>query len=97
MREKKTDYRNESQQNLMRIVEFLATDIVRPSTVQEIVDALEIPYSKVNWTLHNLLQNGWAEQKANGWRLSPRISRIADSVRTSLDATVRQYLVNGQA
>ena len=92
-KETKTDYTNESQQNLMRIVEYLATDVFKPTTVQELVDALEgLSYSKASWTLQNLKQRDWAEQIGDTWRLSPRIVRIADSVRANLGETMKRYV-----
>lgn len=91
-KEKKTDFTNDSQQNLMKIVQYMATDITRVMSVQEIQDALELTYSKVTWTLHNLRMQGWAEQVADGWRLSPLIVRIADSVRKGLADTAQRYL-----
>lgn len=90
-KEGKTDFTNETQQNLMRIVEYLATDVFRPTTVKEIMDALEISQNKATWALHNLRIGGWAEQIADAWRLSPRIVRIADSVRANLGENVKRY------
>lgn len=92
-KEAKTDYTNESQQNLMRIVEYLAADVFKPTTVQELVDALEgLSYSKASWTLQNLKIKGWVDQIGDTWRLSPRIVRIADSVRANFGEATRRYL-----
>jgi DNA-binding IclR family transcriptional regulator len=90
--DKKTDYTNESQQNLMRIVQYLATDVTRVMSQREIEEALELSYSKVNFTLHNLRMQNWTEQVADGWRLSPLIVRIADSVRKGFADTAQRYL-----
>lgn len=91
-KEKKTDYTNETQQNLMRIVEYLATDVFKPTPVKEIADALSITYSKAMWALHNLKSKDWAEQVGDCWRLSPRVVRIADSVRQNLTENNKRYL-----
>lgn len=95
-KEKKTDFTNESQQNLMRIVECLATDVFRPMTTQEISDALGITKSKAYWTLQNLVGDGsrlgWVEQVADGWRLGPRMPKIAELVRKGIADNVKQYL-----
>lgn len=93
--EKKTDYTNESQQNLMRTVQYLATDVTRVMGQKELEEALELSYSKVNFTLHNLRMAGWAEQVADGWRLSPLIVKIAVSVQKGLADTAQRYLGNG--
>ncbi len=90
--EKKTDYKIEAQQNLMKIVQYLATDVTRVMSQKEIEEALELSYNKVNFALHNLRIAGWAEQVADGWRLSPLIVRIADSVRKGLADTAARYL-----
>ncbi len=90
-KEGKTDFTNETQQNLMKIVEFLATDVFRPTTVKEVCAALDITQSKATWALHNLRIRDWAEQVGDSWRLSPRIVKIADSVRANMGENVRKY------
>lgn len=92
MKEHKTDFENETQQNLMKIVEYLAADVFKVTTVQEIVAALDISRNKTVWALHNLKIRGWAEQAAEGWRLSPRIVKIADAVRANFGENVKRYL-----
>lgn len=91
-KEGKTDYTIEAQQNLMKIVQYLATDVTRVMSQKEIEEALELSYNKVNFALHNLRMQNWAEQVADGWRLSPLIVRIADSVRKGLADTAARYL-----
>lgn len=91
-KEGKTDFTNETQQNLMKIVEFLATDVFRPTTVKEVCAALDITQSKVTWALHNLKIRDWAEQVGDSWRLSPRIVKIADSVRANLGENIKRYV-----
>jgi DNA-binding IclR family transcriptional regulator len=91
-KERKTDYTNIPQQNLMRIVQYLATDVTRVMSVQEIQDALELSYNKVLWTLHNLRMQGWVEQVADGWRLDPLIVKISDSVRKGFADAASRYL-----
>lgn len=81
----------ETQQNLMKIVEYLAVDVFRPSAVTEICNALDITHDKTLRVLHNLSVRGWAEQVAHGWRLSPRIVKIAYLARTNLEDTVKKY------
>ena len=89
--DKKTDYTNESQQNLMKIVQYLATDVTRVMGQKEIEEALELSYSKVNFTLHNLRMQGWAEQVADGWRLSPLIVKIAVAAHRGIADTMQRY------
>jgi DNA-binding IclR family transcriptional regulator len=91
MKDRKTDYTNESQQNLMKIVQYLATDVTRVMSQKEIEEALELTYNKVNATLHNLRIQGWAEQVADGWRLSPLIVKIAVAAHRGIADTMRRY------
>lgn len=91
-RDYKTDYENESQQNLIKVVKYLARDVFKPVTPQEIMNALGLSKSKAIWTLHNLEIGGWAEQVSSGWRLSPELVKIADSVRANLKEVMQKYL-----
>ena len=89
--DKKTDYTNVSQQNLMKIVQYLATDVTRVMGQKEIEEALELSYNQVNFTLHNLRMDGWAEQVADGWRLSPLIVKIAVAAHRGIADTMARY------
>ncbi len=91
-KEGKTDYTIEAQQNLMRIVQYLATDVTRVMSQKEIEEALELSYNKVNFALHNLRMQNWAEQVADGWRLSPLISKISIAVQKGITDTAKRYL-----
>ncbi|MBI4652233.1 helix-turn-helix transcriptional regulator [Candidatus Desantisbacteria bacterium] len=89
---KKTNYTCETQQNLMKVVEYLALDIWKPQTIDEICKALDLSKNKVNWTLHNLEEKEWTEQVVGGWRISPKIIKIADSVRRGFLDVFPKYL-----
>jgi len=95
-KERKTDFTNESQQNLMRIIEYMASEPFRVFTTQEICEALGITKSKCYWTLQNLVgdgsRQGWLEQEADGWKLGARLPRIAEKVRKGIDENVRRFL-----
>ncbi|MBI3755756.1 MAG: hypothetical protein HY265_06320 [Deltaproteobacteria bacterium] len=95
VKDKKTDYTNDGQQNLMRIAEYLAADVFKPTTIKDIAAAMSLSESKARWTLHNMAIRGWVEQVADGWRLSPRLVKIADSVRANLGDVVTRYLKEG--
>ena len=88
----KTDFTIESQQNLMKIVHYLAADVTRHSTIGEMAEALELTKSKVQWTLHNMRERGWAEQSGDGWRLGQGIARIAEQVRKAHADSLQKYL-----
>lgn len=91
-KEKKTDYTNESQQNLMRIVEYLGADVFRAATTQEICNALNLTKSKGYWTLLNLEIAEWVKQEADGWKLGPRLPKIAEIVRAGIADNVKAFL-----
>lgn len=93
MSPKKTDYTIVPQQNLIKVVMYLATDVTRHTTVREIAEALELKPQVVSWTLHNLRERAWVEQSGDGWRLGPGLSRLAESVRKGLADSVQRYLV----
>ena len=88
----KRDYETEGQQNLIKVVKFRGRDVFKPVTPQEIMDALGLTKSKAAWTLHNLKLGGWAEQVSGGWRLSPDLVKIADTVRGCLKDVMQKYL-----
>lgn len=88
----KTDYTNESQQNLIKITHYLATDVTRHTTIGEIAEALELTKSKVQWTLHNLRERGWAEQSGDGWRLGTAIAKISEGIRKAHADSLQRYL-----
>jgi DNA-binding IclR family transcriptional regulator len=92
VKERKSDYTNETQQNLMRVVGWLAADVTRPATVGEISEALELSDSKVRWTLYNLKMTAWVEQSGDGWRLSAGLAQIAERVRKGIAASAERYL-----
>lgn len=88
----KTNFESETQQNLIRIVEYLSSDVLRPVTIKEIQGAFDLSYNKALWTLQNLKLAGWVEQTADSWRLGPRLPKIAQDVRKSIADTVKGYL-----
>jgi DNA-binding IclR family transcriptional regulator len=92
MGERKTDYTIDTQQNLMKIVGWLATDVTRHSTVTEVAEALDISQNQVFRTFCNLQERGWVERSGEGWRLGPGISKISESVRKGLSDTMHRYL-----
>jgi len=91
-KEGKTDYECETQQNLMRVAEYLATDVTRPTGIKDISAALGMTYNQANWTMHNMRLRGWAEQIGEGWRLSPRLVSIAKAVEAGIGEMVGRYL-----
>lgn len=89
------NYKNEAQQNLIRVVEYLAEDILQAKTQKELAEALDISKDQAFRTLWNLKDRGWIEESANGFRLSPRLTMIADRLRQAVADTLRSYLGQG--
>lgn len=92
MAEKERSYTNENQQNICRVVEYLSEDILQPKTLKEVHEALGLSRDQAFRTLWNLKDRGWVEETARGYRLSPRIVRIADNLRLAVADTLREYL-----
>lgn len=92
MSDRKADYTIDTQQNLMRVVGWLATDVTRFSTVTEVSQALEISVNQTFRTMHNLAERGWVERSGEGWRLGQGITKISEAVRKGLGDTLQRYL-----
>lgn len=88
-------YTNDNQQNLMRVIEYLAQDILIPKSQQELAEVLDLSKDKVFRTLWNLEEEGWVEASAGGYRLSPRMTIISDRLRLAVADTLRKYIPEG--
>lgn len=88
----KKQYTNESQQTLIKVVRYLAQDILIPKTLKEIHEALNISRDVAFRTCWNLQGAGWVEEGAYGYRLSPGLTIIADRLRQAVADTLRKYL-----
>ena len=86
------DYTNDNQQNLMRVIEYLAQDILIPKSQQELAEVLDLSKDKVFRTLWNLEEQGWVEASAGGYRLSPRMTRISDQLRLAVADVIRKHI-----
>lgn len=87
-----TDYTNEAQQRLMKVVIALFGDVIHgypPSTLSKAVDCSA---SVITRDLDNLRTAGWAERDegTGHWRLTPRLPQQAIKVFNALDAAQRR-------
>ncbi|MBE7415114.1 MAG: hypothetical protein HS130_07770 [Deltaproteobacteria bacterium] len=89
----KRQYTNENQQNMARVTMYLAQDILTPKTMKEIMEALNLSRDVTFRTIWNLKDVGWVEEGAYGYRLSPRLTLIADRLRQAVADTLKKYLV----
>lgn len=94
-RKTKTDergYENQNQRVLVRVVRYLAEDVLTPKGMKEISEALDISRDVAFRTLWNLKNEGWAEETANGYRLAPAITQIAEMTRRAIADAHVKYL-----
>ena len=91
-RNKERTYVNENQQALMKVLEYLAQDILVPKTQKEVSEALGLSRDVTFRTLWNLQDREWVEECADGYRLSPKMTFISDRLRLSVADTLRKYL-----
>ncbi len=88
----KRQYVNDNQQALMKVVEYLAQDILIPKTQREVSEALGLSRDVTFRTLWNLQDREWGEELAQGFRLSPKLVAIPERLRLALADTLRKYL-----
>lgn len=87
------DYTNESQQVLMRIMDYLIVHVLQPKTAGEIQEALDLAKDTTFRALWNMLRAGWVEKTPQGgYLVSPRITTASDRFRISLIELSEKYL-----
>lgn len=87
-----TDYTNEAQQRLMKVVIALFGDVISGYPPAVIAKAVECSQSVITRDLDNLLTAGWVErmETTGHWRLTPRLPQQAIKVFNSIDRAQRQ-------
>ncbi|MBF0487868.1 MAG: hypothetical protein HQK98_06880 [Nitrospirae bacterium] len=92
----KANYSNESQQTLIKVVEYLAMDVLEPRALKDIQEGLGISKDTAFRTIWNLKDLGWVEESAiiGGYRLSPQMINIADRLRLAIGDLIRKYQGN---
>jgi len=91
MAEDKT-YITESQQNMGRVVEYMAQDILIPKSQKELMETLNLSRDQAFRTIWNLMHLGWVEENAGAYRLSPKLTTISDRLRLAVADTIRKYI-----
>jgi DNA-binding IclR family transcriptional regulator len=81
-----TDYTNDAQQRLLRLIDLLAGHALHGLAPAEIAKALGVGASVVTRDMDNLRSAGWAEQTPQGgrWRLSPHVIQLGMRYSTGL-------------
>lgn len=87
-----TDYTNEAQQRLMKLVIALFGDVIHGYPPAVLAKAVDCSQSVITRDLDNLLTAGWAERDegTGHWRLTPRLPQQAIKVFNALDAAQRR-------
>ena len=92
MKTRKTDYTNESQQRLIKLVLVLFGDVINGYAPSVLAKTMNCHASFVTRDLDNLATAGVAERdEASGaWRLTPRLPQQAIKVWTAIDRAERR-------
>ena len=85
-------YITESQQNMGRVVEYMAQDILIPKSQKELMETLNLSRDQAFRTIWNLMYLGWVEENAGAYRLSPKMTMISDRLRLAVADTIRKYI-----
>jgi DNA-binding IclR family transcriptional regulator len=86
-----TDYTNEAQQRLLRVVMLLGEDVVVGIAPAQIAKSLGVPASYVTRDLQNLKTAGWAVQveDTGRWLLGSKPGALGVKVMASIDRASR--------
>lgn len=92
MAPRKTNYTNEAQQRLMKLVTALFSDVVNGYLPSVLAKAVGCKPPVVTRDLDNLATFGWAERDevTGAWRLTPRLPQQTLKVWTAIDRAERQ-------
>lgn len=92
MATRKTDYTNEAQQRLMRLVIAMFADVVNGHLPSALAKAVGCAQPVITRDLDNLATGGWAERDeiTGMWRLTPRLPQQAIKVFTAIDQAERR-------
>ncbi len=87
-----TDYTNEAQQRLLRVVLALFGDVVNGYPPAALAKAACCAASVITRDLDNLRTAGWAEriEDTGHWRLTPRMPQQAIKVFNAIDSAQRR-------
>ncbi len=87
----KPDYLSSSQQTLIKVATALSQDPLTPKAPAQLVTD-DLSRDQVFRALKNLEAAGWAEQVADAWRISGRLTHISERVRVAIADVHHHYL-----
>lgn len=87
-----TDYTNDAQQRLLKVVMLLGEDVITGIAPAQIAKALNVPASYITRDLDNLKTAGWAiQQEDTGrWLLGAKAGALGVKVMASIDRADRK-------
>lgn len=88
-------YTSTSQQVLLRVIEALGATPLHPQSLALLGRATgltDASRDQVFRALKNLEQAGFAEQRGDGWLLTPKVTQIAERTRLAIHALHHAYL-----
>ena len=84
-----------SQQTLLQVLEALGERPLEWQAQAALVERVGATRDQTHRALVNLEIAGWAEQAVGGWRLTPKLVRIAERTRLAIAEIHRTYLEDG--
>lgn len=88
-------YHSEAMRALVKVVEVLAPLVLQGATHEELVRATGCSRGRVYRALKNLEAAEWVEQADKVWRVTPRLTLLADGVRRALADASQRWLGAG--
>lgn len=88
-------YTSNSQQVLLRVIEALGATPLHPQSLQLLRQApglTDASRDQVFRALKNLEWAGFAEQRNDGWLLTPKVTQIAERTRLAIHALHQRYM-----
>ena len=87
-----TDYTNESQQLVMRVMDALALHPLDPQSLKSLMSHTGASRDQVFRAAWNLEAGGYVERAGNDYILSPRITSIAERYRLQIARLAARFL-----
>lgn len=88
-------YTSTSQQVLLHVIEALGVTPLHPRSLNLLRQApglADASRDQVFRALKNLERRGFAEQRNDGWLLTPKVTQIAERTRLAIHALHHRYL-----
>jgi len=91
-----TDYTNDSQQLVTRVLDALALHPLQPQSLKALIEHTDASRDQVFRAAWNLEAAGYVEHSGNDYILSPRLTSIAERYRLEIASLAARYLPRQQ-